>query len=94
MLRRRRGGPVQEARSTLFRLIERVRELPPTGRAAAIAVPLAFLAAVAYAGRRRLWQALGLAAEAIEEVADTIEDAAEDLGEAAEARAAGLEDRG
>jgi hypothetical protein len=46
------------------------------------------VAAVAYAGRRRLWQAVGLVASAVEEVADTVEDAAEDLRDAARERAA------
>lgn len=46
-------------------------------------------AAVAYAGRKLFWQAVAVAADAVEEVADTIEDAAEDLSEAARSRADG-----
>ena len=51
-------------------------------------VPLAGLAALAYVGRRRLWQGVGLVASAVEEVADTVEDAAEDLRDTARERAA------
>jgi hypothetical protein len=51
-------------------------------------VPLAGLAALAYVGRRRLWQGIGLGASAVEEVADTVEDAAEDLRDVARERAA------
>ncbi|MBD0348749.1 MAG: hypothetical protein ICV59_06320 [Thermoleophilia bacterium] len=60
----------------------------PTWRQAVPAIAaVAALAALAFFARHRVFQALALAADAIEEVADTIEDAAEDLGDAARARA-------
>jgi hypothetical protein len=64
-----------------------LEELPPWQRAALVAVPLG-VAALAVAGRRRLWQGVGLVASAVEEAADTIEDAAEDVRDAAKERAA------
>ena len=65
----------------------------PTWRQAVPAVAaVAGLAALAFVARRRLFSALALAADAIEEVADTIEDAAEDLGDAARSRAGGDSD--
>ena len=65
----------------------------PTWRQAVPAVAVvAGLAALAFFARRRLFGALALAAEAIEEVADTIEDAGEGLGDAARARADGDSD--
>ena len=76
-----------------------VAALPPGRRAAVIALPLA-LAALAYAGRRRVWQGVALAAEGVEEVfdviedaADFVEDAAEDLADAARAKAGRGEDQ-
>ncbi len=57
-------------------------------RVALIGAGIAALLALAYVGRQRLWQALGLFADAVEEVADTVEDAAEDLRDAARERAA------
>jgi hypothetical protein len=62
------------------------QELPAWQRAAVMAVPVG-VAAIAVAGRRRLWQGVGLVASAVEEVADTVEDAAEDLRDAARERA-------
>jgi hypothetical protein len=62
-------------------------ELPPWQRAAVVGIPLA-VAAVAVAGRRRLWQALGFVASAVEEVADTVEDTAENVRDTARERAA------
>jgi hypothetical protein len=56
-------------------------------RLLAVAGAVAAIGLVALVARRRLWQALGFAARAVEEVADTIEDAAEDLGDAARERA-------
>jgi hypothetical protein len=64
-----------------------LEELPPWQRAAVVAIPLG-VAALAVAGRRRLWQGVGLVASAVEEVADTVEDAAEDVRDAARERAA------
>jgi hypothetical protein len=64
-----------------------LEELPPWQRAAVVAIPLG-MAALVVAGRRRLWQGVGLVASAAEEVADTVEDAAEDVRDAARERAA------
>ena len=56
-------------------------------RVAVLALPAAAaIAAIGYAGRRRLWQGVAVAASAVEEVADTIEDAAEDVRDAARER--------
>jgi hypothetical protein len=74
-------------RSRARRWLGWLEELPPWQRAAIVAVPLG-VAAVAIAGRRRLWQGVGFVASAVEEVADTVEDAAEDLRAAASERAA------
>jgi hypothetical protein len=65
-----------------------LEELPPWQRAALVAIPVG-VAAIAVAGRRRLWQGVGLFASAVEEVADTVEDAAEDVRDYARARAEG-----
>jgi hypothetical protein len=62
-------------------------ELPLWQQAAIVAVPLG-VTAIAVAGRRRLWQGVGLAASAVEEVADTVEDAAENVRDTARERAA------
>ena len=62
-------------------------ELPLWQQAAMVGVPLA-VATLAVAGRRRLWQALGLVASAVEGAADTVEDAAEDIRDTARERAA------
>jgi hypothetical protein len=64
-----------------------LEELPRWQQAAIVALPLG-VAAIAVAGRRRLWQGVGLFASAVEEVADTVEDAAEDIRDAARERAA------
>jgi len=63
-------------------------ELPAWQRVAVVAVPAAGVAGLVYAGRRRVWQGVGLVASAVEEVADTVEDAAEDLRDTARERAA------
>ena len=69
--------------------LERIGELPWWQRGGALAVPAAAaLGAVAYRGRRRVWQGLALLASGVEQVADTIEDGAEALRDAARARAA------
>jgi hypothetical protein len=72
-------------------LVERSRgwfaDLPLWQRLAVVGVPLA-VGALAFAGRRRLWQTLGFVASAVEEVADTVEDAAEDLRDTARERSA------
>jgi hypothetical protein len=74
-------------RSRRQRWLGWLEELPPWQRAAIVALPLG-VAAIAVAGRRRLWQGVGLVASAVEEVADTVEDAAEDLRDTAKERAA------
>ncbi len=68
--------------------MERVGELPMWQRVALASVPTAGVSALAYAGRRRLWQAVGLLASGIEGIADTVEDAAEAVRDAARKRAA------
>ena len=62
---------------------------PPRRFLAPLGVAVAVVAVLAVVARRRLWQAVGLAARAVEEVADVVEDAAEDLGDAARERAGG-----
>ena len=74
-------------RSRQQRWLGWLEELSPWQRVAIVAVPLG-VAAIAVAGRRRLWQGLGLVASAVEEVADTVEDAAENVRDTARERAA------
>jgi hypothetical protein len=74
-------------RSRSSRWLGWVAHLPGWQRAAVLAVPAAGVAALAYAGRRRLWQGVAVVADAVEEVADTVEDAAEDLADGARERA-------
>jgi hypothetical protein len=75
-------------RRRAWRQLGWLRELPPWQRAAVLTVPAGGVAALGYVLRRRLWQAVGLVAAAVEEVADTVEDAAEDLRDIARERAA------
>ena len=89
---------IRRAWSALRRVGPAVAALPPARRAAVIAIPVA-LAAIAYAGRRRVWEAAALAAEGVEEVfdaiedaADFVEDAAEDFADAARAKAGKTEE--
>jgi hypothetical protein len=72
-------------RSRSEKLLERIGELPWWQRVAPLAIPA--VGAVAFAGRRRMWQGIALVASAVEEVADTIEDAAEGLRDTARKRA-------
>jgi hypothetical protein len=74
-------------RSRTARWLAWLGDLPAWRRAALVAVPVTGLAALAYVGRRRVWQGVALVADAVEEVADTVEDAAEDLADAARERA-------
>jgi divalent metal cation (Fe/Co/Zn/Cd) transporter len=74
-------------RSRTDRLAEEVKDASPVARAAVIAVAAAGVLALAYVARRRLFQALAVVADAVEEVADTVEDAAEDVRDFARARA-------
>lgn len=70
------------------RLLDRIAEVPWWQRAAALAIPAAAaVGAVAYRGRRRVWQGIALLASGVEEVADTIEDGAEALRDGARRRA-------
>jgi hypothetical protein len=78
---------MRRRRTRTARWLAWLNELPVWGRAAIVAVPVAGLAALAYAGRRRVWQGVAIVADAVEEVADTVEDAAEDLADAARERA-------
>jgi hypothetical protein len=75
-------------RSRSERLLERVGNVPWWQRSAALAVPAAAaVGAIAYRGRRRVWQGIALLASGVEEAADTIEDAAEALRDGARRRA-------
>jgi hypothetical protein len=74
-------------RSRVERWLGWLGQLPGWQRAAVVGVPVAGIAALAYAGRRRVWQGVAVVADAVEEVADTVEDAAEDLADAARDRA-------
>jgi hypothetical protein len=71
------------------RVLSVIRENTTPRKVAIAGGALVATAALAYAGRKLFWQAVAVAADAVEEVADTIEDAAEDLGETARARANG-----
>ena len=73
---------------------ERFGDLSVAGKAGVVIAGVAVGGALAYVGRRRVFQAAALAAEAVEEVADAVEDAAdfvedlaEDAAEAARAKA-------
>jgi hypothetical protein len=81
-------------RSRRQRVAAPVRDVKASqpARVALIGAGIAALLGLAYVGRRRLWQALGLVADAVEEVADTVEDAAEDVRDFARARAEGDSD--
>lgn len=71
-----------------------VAALPPSRRAAVIALPVV-LAVLAYAARRRLLQGAAVAADAVEEVADAVEsvgDAVEDATDYVEEGADDLAD--
>jgi hypothetical protein len=74
-------------RSRTDRLAAEVKEVSPLVRAVLIAIGGAALLALAYVARRRLFGALAVVADAVEEVADTVEDAAEDVRDTARARA-------
>ena len=80
-------APPGSRRQRVWRAVRNVgpalAALPPRRRAAVIAVPVA-LGALAYVGRRRVYQAVAVAADAVEEIADAVEDAADALEDAAE----------
>jgi hypothetical protein len=71
------------------RLIEAIQQLPPVAQIGLAAAAAGVLVGLAFVGRKRLFVAAAVVADAIEEVADTVEDAAEDLAEAACERADG-----
>ena len=74
-------------RSRSEKWFERIGELRWWQRTGALAVPAAAaVGALAFAGRRRVWQGVALAASAVEAVADTVEDAAEALRDSARER--------
>jgi hypothetical protein len=81
MIRRRRSKAEQVAAE-----VKEASASQPA-RVALLLAGAAALLALAYVGRRRLFQALAVAADAVEEVADTVEDAAEDVRDYARARA-------
>jgi divalent metal cation (Fe/Co/Zn/Cd) transporter len=74
-------------RARTDRLAAEAKGLPPAVQVAIAAVAAAGVLGLVYIVRRRLWQAVAVAADAVEEVADTVEDAAEDVRDAARARA-------
>ena len=74
-------------RSRTDRLTAEVKDTSPVVRGVLVAFAVAGLVGLTYMARRRLWQALAIFADAVEEVADTVEDAAEDVRDAARARA-------
>ena len=88
MMRLPANAMMLRRRTRAQRWLDWLGELPARRRAAVLLVPVAGVAALAYVGRRRLWQGAGVVASAVEEVADTVEDAAEDLRDTARERAA------
>lgn len=80
-------GALLRRKSRRERLTAEVKDLSPAGRIALAAAATAVLIGVAYLVRKRLFVAVAVVADAVEEVADTVEDAAEDLSEAARERA-------
>jgi hypothetical protein len=74
-------------RSTVDRLADEVKDSSPVVRAVTVALAVGSLLALTYMARKRLWQAIAIFADAVEEVADTVEDAAEDVRDAARERA-------
>jgi hypothetical protein len=74
-------------KSRTDQVVEEVRKVPAAVVIAAGAALSGGLVALAYFGRRRLWKAVAVAADAVEEVVDTVEDAAEDVRDFARARA-------
>jgi hypothetical protein len=79
-------------RSRREQALAAVRDLASPRTMALAGAGLLAVAGLAYAGRRFLWRAVAVTAEAVEEAADAVEDVAEDLGEAARARAEGESD--
>jgi len=75
-------------RSRAERWAAEAEDLSPFVRAVLVAAAAAAVIGLAYVARRRLFGAIAVVAEAVEEVADTVEDAAEDLADAARERAA------
>jgi hypothetical protein len=79
MLRRRSRGQRWAAEAEDFPLLV---------RAVLVATAAAAVVGLVYVARRRVFAAVAVFAEAVEEVADTVEDAAEDLTDTARDRAA------
>jgi hypothetical protein len=69
------------------RLVREARGVSPLARGVLSAFAVAVLLGLTYMARRRLWQAIAIFADAVEEVADTVEDTAEDVRDAARERA-------
>jgi hypothetical protein len=74
-------------RSRAEQLAAEVKDVSPVQRAAVVALAVAGLLALTYIGRRRLFQAIAVLADVVEEAADTVEDAAEDVRDFARERA-------
>ena len=72
---------LRRALSAIRGVAPAVAALPPSRRAAVIALPVV-LAVLAYAARRRLLQAAAVAAEAVEKVGDVIEDVGDAIEDA------------
>ena len=74
-------------RSRAERWAAEAKDLSPYVRAVLVTAAAAAVIGLAYVARR-LFGAVAVVAEAVEEVADTVEDAAEDLADTARERAA------
>jgi hypothetical protein len=75
-------------RSRAQRWAAEAEDFPLVVRAVLVAAAAAAVVGLAYLTRRRVFAAIAVVAEAVEEVADTVEDAAEDLADTARERAA------
>jgi hypothetical protein len=74
-------------RSRTDRWADEVKGVSPVAYIVAGVVLASAFVALGVLHRRRLWKAVAVVADAVEEVADTVEDAAEDVRDAARARA-------
>jgi hypothetical protein len=75
-------------RSRAERWAAEAEDLSPFVCAVLVAAAAAAVIGLAYVAQRRVFGAIAVVAEAVEEVADTVEDAAEDLADTARERAA------
>ena len=73
-------------KSRTDRVVEALQELPPVARVALVVAATGVLVGLGYLARKRLFAAVAVAADVVEEAADDVEDSAEDLGEAARER--------